>query len=151
MLSSSRALDSPALELLCELEDAALSIGRSLEATVTAAGRLQLGPREILTPERVTRISTHRDALRVLVLVCDTVVQNRLASFRQQLRDYRGAAVQPALRLSTVNGYGGCVACGDATDAPTWCWRCQLAGRLATHGDVPAGWVPVSGRAVAAA
>lgn len=143
--------DSPALPLLCELEEAATAIGVCLEATVTADGRLRVGPREILTPSRVSRIQQSRDALRVLIWIADSGMLARRDVFRLQLASYTGRSVVPALQY--VAGVrpepGVCISCGGRMTAPTWCGRCQLAARLALYESVPDDWTPAVSSAVA--
>ena len=66
------AFASPAVALLCELEDAAVAIGTPLAVTFTDEARMRIEPRAVLTPPRVARIREHRDALAILVkLVLD--------------------------------------------------------------------------------
>jgi hypothetical protein len=143
--------DSPALDLLCELEDAANESGVVLTATVREGDRIHLAPKSILTPDRIARVQTHRDALRLLIQICDDGVQARRSAFARQVAAAGTATVLPALRFVSrvTQAEGVCVSCGDATDAPSWCWRCQLAARLAAHGTVPVDWVPVSRQLVA--
>ena len=136
--------DSPALPLLLELEDAALQAGVELSVSITATGRLHVAPKSLLTPERTERIRACRDALRLLMQIASPDVQARTAAFREQLQAYRGPSVHPALRFRAraLSPSSGCVSCGEPTDAPTWCARCQTAARLARDGDIPADWVP---------
>jgi hypothetical protein len=61
------ALASPAVSLLCELENAATASGGPLRVTFTVQDRMVFEPRSILTPERIAQIRQHRDALAVLV------------------------------------------------------------------------------------
>lgn len=134
--------ESPAVALLCELEDAAHKAGSSLTATAMPNGKVHLAPKAILTPERIARVREHRDALHLLICICDDEVQARRVGFARQIAVAGAFTVLPALRFVP----GGpavddaCVSCGNSTDTPSWCWRCQLAARLATHGNVPVDW-----------
>ena len=60
-------LNSPAVALLCELEQAALDCGEPLHVSFTAAGTMRIAPKAILTPSRVPRIKLNRDDLAWLV------------------------------------------------------------------------------------
>lgn len=143
--------DSPAVALLLELEDAAEQLGtEALTIAVTSAGRLRIAPSGILTPDRRAVVQIYRDALRVLVQICDEGVQARRQVFTEQLRAHQDPGSVPALRFRpTMEGEHICVSCGNQTDG-TWCWRCQCAARLALTGSVPADWMPVAQAAKAA-
>ena len=146
-LSSEESIfDSPAVALLCELEEAALDAGTVLTATLTPAGRVRLAPESIFTPDRIARVHEHRAALSLLVRICDDGVNARRLAFAAQIAAVGTRPVLPALRLVVpLPGVdGACVSCGDTTDAPSWCARCQLAARLEIHGTIPVSWVPVS-------
>lgn len=142
--NSVSVFDSPAVALLCELETAARDAGVPLTIAVTSEGRLQIAPRSVLTEDRAALVRTHRDALRLLVWCCDSGVQARRAMFTRTVEASADSAGVPALRYrrGVEARAGQCVSCGDATAAPAWCWRCQLAARLAVCGDAPCDWIP---------
>lgn len=130
--SSAAVFDSPAVPLVLELEDAAMQAGASLSVTVAPSGKLLVAPPAILTPERIEAIRKHRDALRVLVLICDEGVIARRAAFADGRRiDGRAA-----------DGDSGCSACGDMCGTVARCWRCQLAARLSAGSEITCDWTP---------
>jgi hypothetical protein len=133
---------SPAVSLLCELEEAALELGASLEASITPESRLRLGPRQVLTPDRTARVRSNRDALRVLVLCVDEGVMARRAVFEAILVRHHDPSILPALRYRTGRDGtdGRCVSCGEDQPKPILCWRCQLAARVARRLPVPSDW-----------
>ena len=73
-------LDSSAVAVLCGLEHAGLDLA-------VVDGRLRVWPVERLTAEHEHLIRLHRNELVALVRICDEGVQERLAAFKQQLRE----------------------------------------------------------------
>ena len=73
-------LRSPAVAVLCGLEHAGLDLA-------VVSGRLRVWPVERLTTEHEQLIQRYRDELVTLVRICDEGVQERLAAFKQQLRE----------------------------------------------------------------
>ena len=119
-------LDSPAVAVLCGLEDAGLDLA-------VVDGRLRIWPVERLTPEHEQLIRQHRDELVVLVRICDAGVQDRLAVFKQQLREVpEGTTPDFVYVPSTAYAKGACFSCGQALATPEYgrCWRCSLAWRM---------------------
>jgi hypothetical protein len=148
MSSNGASLFSSAVvDLICALECAAMDAGKALSIEVTERGRLRVSPRELLTDEYAARIREHRDALRLLVWCSDDGVQARRAVFARTVAAASNKPGLPALRYrdDVALERGRCVSCGDDTTAPVWCWRCQLAARLAVCGDVPVDWIPAGG------
>jgi hypothetical protein len=100
----------------------------------TAGGRLRVRPTTRLTPELRDRLHRERDALLVLLRICDDGVQRRREAFVATLAA-ETAAVLPALVFTPDVPYvaGKCFSCAQPNDRPTFgrCWRCALAWRLA--------------------
>ncbi len=127
-------LASPAVAVLCELENAGLDL-------VVVGDRLRVWPTERLTPEREQTIRQHRDALKVLVSLCDDGVQVRREVFAQQAAEAPVSTVPRfVLRAGVPYTKGLCFACGEALPEPRFgrCWRCALAWRLALRVPISA-------------
>lgn len=122
-------LNSPAVPLLIELEEAGVTIRLDRD------GGLQVGPPERVTSAHLEHIRSLREPLRILAYVIyDEGVQQRRASFAAQIE--RGsAAIVPALIFLADVPYapGICFSCGESNRLVTFgrCWRCSLAWRLA--------------------
>ncbi len=144
LLTSETIFDSPAVALLCELEDAARETGAELTAAVLSDGKLRIAPAAVLTPARVLALKEHRDALRLLVLVNDPAVVARRDVFARYLETYTGGAIVPALRFVRSGPVqpGRCYSCAEKTAALVWCPACQMAARLARGCAVPSAWTP---------
>ena len=126
-------LDSPALAVLCDLENAGLDLA-------VVNGRLRVWPVERLVLEHEHQIQGHRDELVTLVRICDEGVQERLAAFKQALRKFpEGTSPDFVFRRGTSYGKAVCFSCGAALPAPRYgrCWRCSLAWRLAAKVSIP--------------
>jgi hypothetical protein len=142
--SSECVFDSPAVALLCQLEDAACAVGSELSATLLAGEKLRIAPAAILTAERTHAIQEYRGALRLLLFVNDPGVVVRRDAFAAYLASYRGSSIVPALRLtpSAAVVAGTCYSCAEPTTAAVWCPACQLAARLARGVALPTDWIP---------
>ena len=127
-------LNSPAVAVLCGLEDAGLDL-------VVVAGRLRVSPVERLTSEHERVIQEHRDELVALVRICDAGVQERLVAFKRQLaKAPKGTTPDFVFRRGTAYAKGVCFSCGAALPVPEFgrCWRCSLAWRMAAGVPIPA-------------
>lgn len=125
---------SPAVGILCALEDDGFRV------EVTADGVLIIAPRSKLTPERMVAIAECKDAIRQLVRCCDDGVQARRSVFEQQLAT-EAPRVPTFLFLPGISYQAGmCFSCGDRLPEMRFsrCWRCALAWRLACRLPVPA-------------
>lgn len=128
-------LQSPAVGILCGLE------ADGFQVDVTADGVLRIAPRSRLTPERMSAISVQRDALRMLVRICDEGVQERRETFARQLEMAPPGVLVPCFVFREVPYVKGrCHACGDRLEREQWgsCWRCMLARRLVCRAPIPA-------------
>ncbi len=127
-------LDSPAVAVLCGLAVAGLDLA-------VVNGRLRVWPVERLTAEHEQLIQQHRDELVTLVRICDEGVQERLAAFKQQIRNAPEGTMPDFVYVrSTAYAKGVCFSCGTALPTPEYgrCWRCSLAWRMAAGVPIPA-------------
>ena len=127
-------LNSPAVAVLCGLEHAGLDLA-------VVDGRLRVWPVERLTNDHEALIKQHRDALVTLIGICDQGVQERLAAFKQQLRDTPdGTTPDFIFRRETAYAKTICFSCGAALSELGYgrCWRCSLAWRMAAGVPIPA-------------
>ena len=121
--------ESPALPLLLELERDGFDLG-------VRSGTLWIKPARRLTPEQRAQITTHRAALKALVLVCDESVQDRVAVYKAQLAAVpRGSTPDFVYQRGTVHTQGVCFSCAAPLSVQAFgrCWRCSLAWRLAVR------------------
>ncbi len=84
--------------------------------------------------------TAHKDALRMLVRVCDEGVRDRREAFAKQLDNVPPGVLVPRFVFrESPYAKGRCHACGEALGRPRWgsCWRCMLARRLVCHAPVP--------------
>jgi hypothetical protein len=126
---------SPAVEILCALEQDGFRV------EVTADGVLVIAPRSQLTPERMAAIAECKDAIRQLVRVCDPAVQARRSVFERQLAQTPAPRVPTFLFRPGISYQAGlCFSCGTRLPGLQFsrCWRCALAWRLACRLPVPA-------------
>lgn len=115
-----------AVGLLCGLE------ADGFRVALTADGALVIAPRSRLTPDRMTTIAAHKDALRLILR--DAGVQARREAFRAQLNAAPAPSVPAFLfRADVPYTRGLCFSCGDGLPELRFsrCWRCSLAWRLA--------------------
>ena len=127
-------LRSPAVAVLCGLEHAGLDLA-------VVNGRLRVWPVERLTAEHEQLIQQHRDELVTLVRICDEGVQERLAAFKQQLRETpEGTTPDFVFRRGTPYAKAVCFSCGAVLPEPRYgrCWRCSLAWRMSVGVPIPA-------------
>ena len=134
MQATKDVLDSPAVAVLCGLEDAGLDLA-------VVDGRLRVWPVTRLTAGDEQLIQQHRDALVTLIRLCDAGVRERLATFQQQRRE-AAAGTMPAFVFVRGTAYvkAVCFSCGTALPLPEFgrCWRCSLAWRMAAGVPIPA-------------
>lgn len=119
--------DSPVLPLLLELGLAGFDVQ-------VRRDELWVNPASKLTARQRASIESHRAALVTLVRCCDDGVQERLASFKQQLRNApKGTTPAFVLRRDTPYAKGVCFACHWPLGEQRYgrCWRCSLAWRMA--------------------
>ena len=127
-------LNSPAVAVLCGLEEAGLDLA-------VVDGRLRVWPVERLTAEHERVIRRHRNELVTLVRICDDGVQERLVAFKQQLREVpEGTTPAFVFQQGTPYTKSVCFSCGTALATPEYgrCWRCSLAWRMAAGVPIPA-------------
>ncbi len=127
-------LSSPAVAVLCDLEQAGLDLA-------VVDGRLRVWPAERLTDEHERMIQEHRDELVALVRICDAGVQERLVAFKRQLaKAPKGTTPDFVFQRGTAYAKGLCFSCGAALPEPQYgrCWRCSLAWRMAAGVSIPA-------------
>ena len=133
MQATKSVLDSPAVAVLCGLEDAGLDLA-------VVDGRLRVWPVERLTAEHEQLIQEHRDALVTLVRICDDGVQERLVTFKKQIKNAPEGTMPDFVYVrGTAYAKGVCFSCGTALATPAYgrCWRCALAWRMAAGLPVP--------------
>ena len=107
-------LDSPAVAVLCDLEHAGLDLA-------VVDGHLRVWPVERLTAGHEQLIRQHRDELVTLVRMCDDGVQDRLAVFKQQLREAPEGTMPDFVYVrSTAYAKGVCFSCGTALATPEY-------------------------------
>ena len=127
-------LRSPAVAVLCGLERAGLDLA-------VVNGRLRVWPVERLTVEHEQLIQHHRDELVTLVRICDEGVQERLAAFKQQLRETaEGTTPDFVFKRGTPYAKAVCFSCGAVLPEKRYgrCWRCSLAWRMSVRVPIPA-------------
>lgn len=114
-------LESPAVELLCRLEDQGFDLA-------VHKGRLRVTPGDRLNVAQEAEIRQYRDDLVLLVRVCDPGVQTRLAAFKAQ-----SPSTAPVLLSGVRYVAGVCYSCAERLEPGRHgrCWRCGLALRLA--------------------
>jgi hypothetical protein len=120
---------------------------RGIEASVVA-GRLRLVPADVLTPEDVAAIQTHRVDLMLMTLVSDDRTLDRLAGFQSG-----------RLVLGASTDAGHCHTCAEPHEDARRigpCGWCRLAAiqyrhQQLTDADVTTGTVPDAVRLQAAA
>jgi hypothetical protein len=129
-LLSPDVFDSPAVTIICGLE------ADGFRVELTAAGVLVIAPRSRLTPERMAEITTHKEAVRLLVRACDAGVLARREVFEQDLARTPAPGIPRFLFIAGLPYVAGrCFSCADALHAARFgrCWRCALAWRLAAR------------------
>ena len=112
-------LNSPAVAVLCGLEDAGLDLA-------VVDGRLRVWPVERLTAEHERVIRQHRAELVTLVRICDDGVQERLVAFKAQLREVpEGTTPDFVFQRGTPYTKSVCFSCGATLPEPRYgrCWR----------------------------
>ena len=133
MTACADVLASTALPLLIGLEADGFRFAVS-------GDRLLVRPVERLTPEQRELLRQERDAILVLLRICDAGVQARREAFAAQLQA-DGAALVPALLFRPDVPYvaGRCFSCGDESGRPSFgrCARCALAWRLVLGVAIP--------------
>ncbi len=133
MPMTQNVLNSPAVAVLCDLEQAGLDLA-------VVDGRLRVWPVERLTAEHERLIQQHRDALVILVRICDEGVQERLAAFKRQCADTPADSIPSFLFKPNVPYVKGlCFSCGTELPESRFgrCSRCALAWCLAAGVDTP--------------
>lgn len=132
-------LASPALPLLIHLEAEGFSFSHD-------GDRLLVRPIDRLSPELLEQVRRERDALLLLLRICDEGVQQRREVFARRLSE-ANQAVLPGLVFREGLPYvaGRCFSCGETTERPTFgrCGRCALAWRLAVGVAVPSDFAAV--------
>ena len=126
-------LDSPAVAVLCGLEDAGLGLA-------VVDGRLRVWPVQRLTAEHEHLIRQHRNELVALVQICDEAVQERLVAYKQQLaKNPKGSTPDFIFQRGTPYAKAVCFSCRAKLPEPRYgrCWRCSLAWRLAMGVPIP--------------
>ena len=127
MHMTNNVLSSPAVAVLCGLEDAGLDLA-------VVHGRLRVWPVERLTAEHEGLIQQHRDELITLVRMCDDGVQERLLAFKAQLREApEGSLPNFVFTRGVTYARGVCFSCAAVLREPRngRCWRCSLGWKLA--------------------
>ena len=127
-------LDSPAVAVLCGLEDAGLYLA-------VVNGRLRVWPAERLTATHEHLIRQYRSELVALVRICDDGIQERLVVYKQQLAKVpKGSTPDFVFQRGTPYAKAVCFSCGAVLPEPHYgrCWRCSLAWRLAVRVPIPA-------------
>jgi hypothetical protein len=127
-------LESPALPLLIELEEAGFDIRLADDE------RLHVAPGSKLTEVQRRLLVEHKLALIMILRVCDAGVVERREVFRRQLAETPAPTIPAFLFVSDVPYViGRCFSCGEGTSQPTHgrCWRCSLAWRLACRLPIP--------------
>ena len=127
--------DNSALPLLLDLGH------QGFDLRVTG-GELFIKPANRVTSEIRAQLRQHKAGLTTLVEVCDDGVQERVARFKQLIRNKPADLLLPALVFQAGVPYvkALCFSCGDALETPRWgrCWRCSLAWRLAVQVPIAA-------------
>ena len=127
-MSNADVFQSPAVALLVRLENAGFQLA------VTDTNQLRVWPVERVDAVLRAELQAHREALRMLVRICDDGVQQRRELFAAKLAE-RGRGVLPDLVVQPgiAPVKGRCVSCAEALDVNRMgkCWRCCLAWRLA--------------------
>ena len=103
--------------------------------------KLLIKPVSRLTPDLRADIRSNDAALITLVRICDEGVQERLATFKQQLREApEGATPGFVFRRGTPYAKAVCFSCGAVLPEPRYgrCWRCSLAWRMSVGVPIPA-------------